>query len=123
MIAGLGLQQQIILTGFIPDEALAGHYDLADLFIMPSRKEGFGIVFIEAMYYGKPVIAGNMDGSVDALHNGEFGLLINPNSQQEITEAIVEVISNYKKYVPEHAAVMKYFGFEVYKEKLKKILA
>ena len=122
MIAGLGLQQQIILTGFIPDEALAGHYDLADLFIMPSRKEGFGIVFIEAMYYGKPAIAGNMDGSVDALHNGEFGLLINPNSQQEITDAIVEVISNYKKYVPEHAAVMKYFGFEVYKEKLKKII-
>lgn len=123
MIAGLGLQQQIILTGFIPDESLAGHYDLADLFIMPSRKEGFGIVFIEAMYYGKPVVAGNMDGSVDALHNGKFGLLINPNSQQEVTDAIVEVISNYKKYVPEHAAVMKYFGFEVYKEKLKKILA
>lgn len=122
LIASLNLQQQIILTGFIADDALAGHYRLADVFIMPSRKEGFGIVFIEAMFYGKPVIAGNMDGSVDALHNGEFGLLVNPNSQQEITNAIIEVISNYSKYVPEQSTVMKYFGFEVYKEKLKKII-
>ena len=122
MIDRLNLQQQIIITGFIPDEALPSHYNLADLFIMPSQKEGFGIVFIEAMFYGKPVIAGNMDGSVDALHNGEFGFLVNPTSQQEITNAIIEVTSNYNKYVPEHAAVMKYFGFDVYKEKLKEII-
>ena len=45
---------------------------------MPSMKEGFGIVFIEAMCIGLPVIAGNKDGSVDALCNGKLGILVDP---------------------------------------------
>ena len=123
VINGLCLADHIILAGFIPEEELAAHYNLADLFIMPSQKEGFGIVFIEAMFYGKPVIAGNMDGSTDALKNGHFGLLVNPASQQQITNAIIEVLGNKQKYIPEHAEVMEYFGYEVYKKKLKGILA
>ena len=121
IIIRLGLRENIILTGFIPDEEIAAHYALADLYIMPSKKEGFGIVFIEAMFYGKAVIAGNMDGSVDALKNGAFGLLVNPGSQQQITEAIIEVINNKEKYIPGQQEVMEHFGFQVYKEKLKKI--
>jgi phosphatidyl-myo-inositol dimannoside synthase len=122
LINRLSLQENIILAGFIPDEELAAHYSLADLYIMPSRKEGFGIVFIEAMFYGKPVIAGNADGSVDALKNGKFGVLVNPLNQQQITDAIVEVISNKEKFLPAHKEVMNHFGFSVYKEKLKNIV-
>src|SRR6185437_13841430 len=66
LIKKYGLQQQVVFTGFVPDEALADHFNLSDIYIMPSEKEGFGIVFIEAMYHNKPVIAGNRDGSVDA---------------------------------------------------------
>lgn len=62
MVQSLDLTDQVIFTGFIPDEEVAAHYSIADIYIMPSKKEGFGIVFIEAMYYGKPVIAGNKDG-------------------------------------------------------------
>ena len=122
IINRLGLQDHIIFTSFILDEDLAAHYTLADLYIMPSQKEGFGIVFIEAMFYGKPVIAGNMDGSADALKNGRFGLLVNPNNQQQITDAIIEVLNNTEKYIPRHLEVLQYFSFEVYKEKLKGIL-
>lgn len=122
LIERLSLQKNIILAGFIPDEELAAHYSLADLYIMPSRKEGFGIVFIEAMFYGKPVIAGNVDGSVDALKNGKFGLLVNPASQQQITDAIIEVLSNKEKFLPAHNEVMDHFSFTVYKENLKKIV-
>ena len=61
---------------------------------MPSEKEGFGIVFIEAMFYGKPVIAGNKDGSVDALCNGELGLLVDPGSVTEIATAIKKMLVN-----------------------------
>ena len=75
------LQQYVVFTGFIPDEDLAKHYCLADIYVMPSKKEGFGIVFIEAMHYGLPVIAGNKDGSVDALCNGRLGIFfLNPES-------------------------------------------
>jgi len=122
IINSLGLQQNIILTGFIPDEEIAAHFALADLYIMPSQKEGFGIVFIEAMFYGKAVIAGNKDGSVDALKNGTFGLLVNPDSQQQITDAITEVINHKEKYIPGHEAVMEHFSFPVYKEKLRRIV-
>lgn len=122
IINRLDLKQQIIFAGFIPDEELAQHYNLADLYIMPSQKEGFGIVFIEAMFYGKPVIAGNKDGSVDALQNGALGILVNPESQQQITDAIVEVLNDTKKYIPSQAEVIKHFGFKVYKEKLRKII-
>jgi glycosyltransferase involved in cell wall biosynthesis len=45
---------------------------------MPSRREGFGIVFLEALACGEPVVAGNEDGSVDPLMHGGLGALINP---------------------------------------------
>ena len=122
IIRVLGLESNIIFTGFIPDEELSLHYDLADLYIMPSKKEGFGIVFIEAMYYGKPVIAGNKDGSVDALSNGQFGLLVNPDSKEDITEAIKKVINNKSAYIPQQEAILEKFGYPVYKENLKKII-
>ena len=122
VIKRLGLQNQVVFSGFIADEELAAHYALADVYIMPSQKEGFGIVFIEAMFYGKPVIAGNKDGSADALKNGNLGLLVDPDNQQQITHALVEVLSNTEKYIPNHQEVMQNFSFEVYKEKLKGIL-
>jgi len=122
VIKRLSLQNQVVFSGFIADEELAAHYALADVYIMPSQKEGFGIVFIEAMFYGKPVIAGNMDGSADALKNGNLGLLVDPDNQQQITHALVEVLSNTEKYIPNHQEVMQNFSFEVYKEKLKGIL-
>lgn len=121
IIRQLDLKNDVILAGFIPDEELAAHYNLADMYIMPSQKEGFGIVFIEAMFYGKPVIAGNVDGSTDALKNGLFGLLVDPSNQQQIREAIVEVFTNKEKYLPKNEQVMEYFGFDVYKNNLRKI--
>jgi phosphatidylinositol alpha-1,6-mannosyltransferase len=79
----------VILTGYVPDEEVPDHYKLADVFIMPSRKEGFGIVFLEALACGTPVIGGNQDGTVDALHNGSLGTLINPTKVNEIADAII----------------------------------
>ena len=122
LIQVLELEKHIIFTGFIADEELAAHYALADCYIMPSKKEGFGIVFIEAMYYGKPVIAGNKDGSVDALKNGEFGLLVDPDSREEITAAIEKVISHKSAYIPREEEVLDKFGYPVYKQNLWKII-
>ena len=88
LIHSLGLNGKIIFTGFVPDNELSFYYNMADIYIMPSEKEGFGISFIEAMYYNKPVIAGNRDGTADALLNGRLGVLIDPRSEAEIIEAI-----------------------------------
>ena len=122
LIRKAGLQSQVIFTGFVPDDELAEHFNLADIYIMPSEKEGFGIVFIEAMYYNKPVIAGNKDGSTDALLNGKLGLLVNPESQEEVSNAIKSIICNKSRYLPDRQMLMDHFSFEVYREKWRKVL-
>ncbi len=122
MIEKAGLQSHVIFTGFVADEELAEHFNLADIYIMPSEKEGFGIVFIEAMYYNKPVIAGNKDGSVDALLNGSLGLLVNPESLEEVSCAIMKMVNDKEQYLPNRQLLMEHFSYPVYKEKWKGIL-
>lgn len=122
LIKKAGLQTHVIFTGFVPDEDLAEHFNLADVYIMPSEKEGFGIVFIEAMYYNKPVIAGNKDGSVDALLNGRLGLLVNPESLEEVSCAITKMVNNKVEYLPNRQLLMEHFSYPVYKEKWREVL-
>ena len=87
---------------------------------MPSRKEGFGIVFIEAMYYGLPVIAGNMDGSSDALLHGKLGQLVNPDSVEEIANAISNILKNKPSYIPDRKLLIQHFSYETYKNNLER---
>jgi phosphatidylinositol alpha-1,6-mannosyltransferase len=82
------VEENVILAGFIPDEEVTDHYKLADAFVMPSKGEGFGIVFIEAAASGANVIAGNKDGSTDALANGELGTLVDPEDVNALAIAI-----------------------------------
>ncbi|MEO8796187.1 MAG: glycosyltransferase family 4 protein, partial [Daejeonella sp.] len=57
LIDKLNLKKYVTLAGFIPETEFINHFNLADVFIMPSRKEGFGIVFIEAAACGCKIIA------------------------------------------------------------------
>jgi phosphatidylinositol alpha-1,6-mannosyltransferase len=82
----------VILTGFIDENELSGHFLLADLFVLPSKKEGFGIVFIEALACGLPVICGNADGSVDAIRHGELGASVNADDAVELTRCIINYL-------------------------------
>jgi glycosyltransferase involved in cell wall biosynthesis len=122
IIAHEQIKDRVIFTGYVQDNEIAEHYNLADIYVMPSKKEGFGIVFIEAMYYALPVIAGNKDGSVDALLNGKLGLLVNPDNDEEIFNSIQTIINNKALYSPDPALLMGHFSFDVYKQQLTKIL-
>lgn len=122
LIDSMKLNHVVIFSGYIPDEELSIHYQLADLYIMPSLGEGFGLVFIEAMYYNLPVIAGNKDGSVDALLNGQLGLLVNPDKEEEIATAIRKVIDNKSAFKPNRDLLMKNFSYSTYKEKINNAL-
>ncbi len=127
LIADNALQSNIIFAGYIKDEEVTKHYQLGDVFIMPSKGEGFGIVFIEAMACGRNVIAGNADGSKDALRNGELGVILDADNVDAIANAIAEKIDNKEKYDAVYAVglqqkVVEYFGFAAYKQKLKGIL-
>lgn len=71
-----GVENEFILTGFLTDEELLTLQKCADAFVLPSQKEGFGLVFIEAQAAGLRVIAGNRDGSAEAVKNQEAGVLV-----------------------------------------------
>ena len=123
-----GLEECVTLTGFVPDEELGDYYNLCDVFAMPSRKEGFGIVFLEALASGKPVLAGNCDGSVDALCGGKLGALINPDSIDEIATVLTQILqgtySHPLIYQPEilRQKVTEVFGFEHFKSTLSEYM-
>ena len=78
----------------MPPEELPDYFRLADVFVMPSTGEGFGIVFLEAMATGVRVIAGNQDGSRDALCDGALGTLVDPENCEELASAIQAALDN-----------------------------
>jgi phosphatidyl-myo-inositol dimannoside synthase len=85
--------------GAVSDEERDEWLARADLFAMPSRLpgagqagEGFGIVYLEAAAYGKPVLAGNVGGAVDAVVDGETGLLVDPTDQLAVGSAIARLL-------------------------------
>jgi phosphatidylinositol alpha-1,6-mannosyltransferase len=127
LIHELQLDSHVIVTGYLTDEEVALHYALCDVFILPSTKEGFGIVFLEALAWGKPVIAGNADGSREALLNGELGMLVNPADENQIQAALATVLDgkapeNYLNRDYLQTTVQENFGFEAYEERVKEIL-
>ncbi|MBS1531829.1 MAG: glycosyltransferase family 4 protein [Bacteroidetes bacterium] len=93
LIRACDVEDEVILTGFLNENELVDHFLLADLFVLPSKKEGFGIVFIEALACGLPVICGNADGSVDAIRNGELGIAINVDNLAELEKTIIAYLT------------------------------
>ena len=122
LVEDKNIESNFILTGYIPESEMTDHYLLADVFVLPSKKEGFGIVFIEAAACGVPVIAGNMDGSVDALKNGEFGKLVNPDNYNQIVHEIKDVLNRRTAKTTVSYNVMELFSFKNYQASLKNLL-
>lgn len=72
---------------------LAACYAACDIFALPSTGEGFGLVFLEAMAFGKPVIGANVGGIPDVVENGREGLLVDP-TVQAISSALKQLLTN-----------------------------
>ncbi|HEY9613001.1 glycosyltransferase family 4 protein [Allocoleopsis sp.] len=87
----LGVGDRVVFAGFVPTSDLVEHYRLADAYIMPSQ-EGFGIVYLEAMACGKPVLAGNADGSADPLQDGQLGWQVPHRDPEAVATACIEIL-------------------------------
>ena len=126
MAAQLGVAEAVTFAGFVPNEEIGDHYRLADVFAMPSTGEGFGIVFLEAMGCGTPVLGGNQDGSVDALDQGRLGYLVDPTSVVAIADGLISLI---RRQGPElwfdgeglSAQVRMIYGRKAFRQRVSKL--
>jgi glycosyltransferase involved in cell wall biosynthesis len=121
--ASLGLGGRIKFLGRVKEEDMPQQYSESSVFVMPSKGEGFGIVFLEALACGRPVIFGNEDASSEAAGNGEWGISINPDSVEELVVALKDLFMGRAKSIlsqPEELrdGVLRRFGFGVFKEKV-----
>ncbi len=92
----------VIFTGEVDDQEKWSWLDLCDIFIMPAREiagdfEGFGIVYLEANLYSKPVIAGQSGGVTDAVSHEVNGLLVDPEDPKAIAQAISDLLQHPEK--------------------------
>ena len=115
----LGLEDHVIFTGFVDEKEKAEYYRLADAYAMPSRGEGFGIVFLEAMACGVPVVASKVDGSREAVLNGKLGILVDPTNPSEVKAGILEALRRPKGVIPDG---LKHFSFENFTSRLHTII-
>lgn len=125
LIAEYKIVNHVKLIGFVDEAEVTDHFLLSDIFVMPSKKEGFGIVFIEAMASGLRVVAGNKDGSVDALDNGKLGKLVDPDNLNEVENALSDLldspIDNLQK-IELQKNVFQVFNYEKYRDRIKDII-
>jgi teichuronic acid biosynthesis glycosyltransferase TuaC len=94
LINRLGLQNRVDLLGVITGEKLAELYALCDVFVLPSWEEAFGIVYLEAMANGKPVIGCLGEGIEDFVEHKRTGWLVKPRDVDSLVEALDYLLSN-----------------------------
>ena len=99
----LGVDSATVFHGALADDRRDAILGEASVFAMPSRVEpggageGFGIVFVEAGAQGLPVVAGRVGGALDAVVDGETGLLVDPESPEAIAGALIELLQDRER--------------------------
>jgi phosphatidylinositol alpha-1,6-mannosyltransferase len=101
MAHALGVQDRVHFLGTVSESERDKMLASCDVFVMVSRDrqidgggEGFGLVYLEANAFGKPVVAGRVAGALDAVVDGVTGLLVNPEDEFEVAEAVIALLTN-----------------------------
>jgi glycosyltransferase involved in cell wall biosynthesis len=91
MVKHLGLDDNVTFLGSLPKRELQSLLSSVDMLVMPSRDEAFGIVYLEAMALGKPIVASNKGGIPEVVKNGRNGILVELDPGQ-IAQAIISLV-------------------------------
>jgi len=110
----LNLENHVRFIGYISDSDKSDIFRLADVFVMPSKGEGFGFVFLEALACGIPVVGSHVDGSKEALRDGEMGELVWPDKPNSLKQGVLRALKK-KKDIP---AGLHYFSWENFQKRV-----
>lgn len=125
-VKALGIESSVRFLGRVSDEELSRRYRTASVFAMPSRQEGFGLVYSEAMLHGLPCIASTFDAGAEVVEEGKTGLLVPYGDPAALGGAILSILRN-----PTHARELgqaarrqarERFGYERFRDDLLEAL-
>ncbi len=92
LAAALGVSDRVCFFGSATSEQLVSQLRSCAVFAMPSRREGFGISYLEAMWFRKPVVAGNHGGTPEVVVDGETGFLVEHGRVDPLAEVLVRLL-------------------------------
>ena len=115
----LSVEDRVVFAGYVPEEEKVDHYRLANAFVMPGRTEGFGIVYLEALACGIPVVASNADASQEAVRGGELGVVVDPDDLSSVKSGIREAL-DAPRGVPDK---IDYYSAERFTERWHEVVA
>ena len=122
----IGVYEKVIFAGKVTSDLLPSYYNLCDVFALPSEKEGFGIVFLEAMYYSKPCIGANRGGIPEVIEDGKSGFLIDPKNINSLSESMIKLLKDHDLCYSIGKAgkerLENRFSFKIFRERLEQIL-
>lgn len=126
LAASCGVADDVMFVGEVSDVILRDYYRLCDLFVLPSMKEGFGLVFLEAMWHRKPVVAGNIDATPEVVPSGVAGLLVDPTDVDSIASAVTLLLRDPVRRADMgeagHRLVASRFSYTVFQRDLRQVL-
>jgi len=96
----LNVEEQVVFLGLLTREQVKEEISSADAFVLSSEYETFGVVLIEALALGKPVVATKCGGP-ESIVTPEVGYLVENNSEEGLSKAMLELIANKNKFNPE----------------------
>ena len=131
LVGRLNLWNSVMFFNLIDDYKLPCFYGLAKIFVMtpldlPDDPEGFGLVYLEAAGFAKPSVAGKYGGVSEAVLDGQTGILVDPQKQSELAQAIVKLLldEGLAKQLGQNAKdrASREFNWQEQSDKLKEII-
>jgi len=135
LAAELGLAAHVVFTGEVSDLELAAFYRRSKVFVLPARTviddqspkgEGFGIVYLEAMAFGLPIVGPNNGAPAELVDDGKNGLVVDPDDPGQIASAVIKLLSNpnaaRRMGQAGRKRVLKEFSYEAFRERVRQLL-
>lgn len=122
----LGVADHVHFAGYVPDRLLPSYYQQCDVFVLVSTGEGFGIVFLEAMRFGKPCVGARAGAIPEVVEEGLTGFLVEPGDARGLADAMVSVLQDSALHAKMGQAgkerFSREFTFETFRNRLEVVI-